>query len=347
MKNNTKTKKLRMVSGIQPSNKITLGNYLGAIKPYVESSENFDMYVFVADLHAITNTFDAKKLEENRKNVVCMYYACGLDFKKVKIFFQSEVKSHTELAHILMCHTTLGELNRMTQFKDKAKKTSANNTQFIPTGLLIYPVLMAADIILYDADVVIVGADQKQHMELTRDIAIRMNKKYAERNGGKPLFVVPDAYILKNGARIMDLQNPEVKMSKSNTDEKGTIFLLDTPEVVEQKIKKAKTDALNQVKYDKVNQPGISNLIEIYSALTHMSIDAIEKTYKDVKNYGLFKNDLIKIICRELTIIQDKYKEAVECYDTKIKPILEANAKHCTEIVQTKTDLVYKAIGMK
>jgi len=336
-----------MLSGIQPSNKITLGNYLGAIKPYVQVAKDFDMYVFVADLHAITNEFDPELLERNRKQVVCMYYACGLDFNNVKIFFQSEVKSHTELAHILTCHTTLGELNRMTQFKDKAKKASANKTEFIPTGLLMYPVLMAADILLYDADAVITGADQKQHMELARNIAERMNNKYAKRNGGKPLFTVPEPYIFKTGARIMDLLDPSIKMSKSNKNEKGTIFVLDDVAVIADKIKKAKTDSLNKVKYDKENQPGISNLMEIYSSITGMSFKEIEDAYKDAPNYGVFKTDLIKIVCDELAKVQVRFKEAEAIYESKLLPILKKNAEHCTKIVQEKTEEVYKAIGMR
>ena len=340
MKNNNR--KQIMVRGIQPSNKITLGNYLGAIKPYVQTSSQFNMFVFVADLHVITSPFDPVLVRQNRKDVVCMYYACGLDFNKVKIFYQSDVKSHTELAHVLTCHTTLGELNRMTQFKDKAKKAVGNGTEMIPTGLLMYPVLMAADILLYDANYVIVGADQKQHMELCRNIAERMNKKY-----GKKLFTIPEPYILKTGARIMDLQDPSIKMSKSNKNEKGTIFVLDKPEVIADKIKKAKTDSLNKVKYDKVNQPGVSNLIEIYSSITGMTIPAIEAKYKDAANYGIFKTDLIKIICDELKEVQEKFTYAQKIYDSKLQPILLANAKECTKIVQAKTDEVYKAIGMK
>lgn len=336
-----------MLSGIQPSNRITLGNYLGAIKPYVQTSDMFDMYIFVADLHAITNTFDPEKLTQNRKDIICMYYACGLDFNKVKIFYQSDVKSHTELAHILTCHTTLGELNRMTQFKDKAKKAVGNGTEMIPTGLLMYPVLMAADILLYDADAVIVGADQKQHMELCRNIAERMNKKYAKRNNGKPLFKVPEPYILKTGSRIMDLLDPSIKMSKSNVNEKGTIFIMDSPEVVADKIKKAKTDSFNKVRYDKEKQPGVSNLMEIYAALTGMSIADIEQTYKDAPNYGVFKTDLIKIVCDELNKLQARFKEAQKIYESKLVPILEKNARECSKLIEAKTEQVYKAIGMK
>lgn len=336
-----------MLSGIQPSNRITLGNYLGAIKPYVQTAEMFDMFIFVADLHAITNTFDSEKLAQNKKDIICMYYACGIDFNKVKIFYQSDVKSHTELAHILTCHTTLGELNRMTQFKDKAKKAVGNGTEMIPTGLLMYPVLMAADILLYDADAVIVGADQKQHMELARNIAERMNKKYAKRNNGQPLFKVPEPYILKTGSRIMDLLDPSIKMSKSNVNEKGTIFIMDSPEVVADKIKKAKTDSFNKVKYDKEKQPGVSNLIEIYAALTGMSIKDIEQAYKDAPNYGVFKTDLIKIVCDELNKLQARFHEAQKIYASKLLPILEKNAKECTKIVDAKTEKVYKAIGMK
>ena len=174
-----------------------------------------------------------------------------------------------------------------------------------------------------------------------------MNKKYAKRNNGQPLFKVPQPYILKTGARIMDLQDPSIKMSKSNVNEKGTIFVMDGPEVVADKIKKAKTDSFNKVKYDKEKQPGVSNLIEIYAALTGMSIADIERSYKDAPNYGVFKEDLIKIVCGELHQLQDRFKEALKIYDSKLVPILEKNAKECTKIVNDKTEMVYKAIGMK
>lgn len=334
------TKKPIMVSAIQPSNKITIGNYFSAIKPFVDYSNKYDMFIFIADLHAITNTFDHKQLSINRKSIACMYYASGLDFKKVKIFYQSHVKSHTELAHVLLCHTTIGELSRMTQFKDKAKKVNQNGTNFIPTGLLEYPVLMAADILLYDAQYVIVGQDQKQHMELCRNIAQRMNNKYGQ------LFVLPQPLIMKTGSKIMDLQNPSIKMSKSNKNENGTIFVLDKPKTILEKIKKAKTDSLNKVKYDKLNQPAVANLIEIYSLVSGLKIVEIEKKYHNINNYGIFKNDLTKLLIDELSLIQKKYIHATKIYENKLHSILVRNANFCTKIVQNKTKQVYSKIGL-
>ena len=328
-----------MVSGIQPSNNITLGNYLGAIKPFVDLQDKYKMFVFIADLHAITNEFNPIALSKNKKNIACLYGACGLDLKKTIIFNQSDICSHNDLSHILLCHTTIGELKRMTQFKSKALTKNSNNTSFIKTGLLTYPILMAADILLYDANVVIVGADQKQHLELTRNLAIRMNNKYGK------MFTVPQPLILKNASRIMDLANVKVKMSKSNKDQKGVIYLLDDKETITKKIMEAKTDSLNKIKYDKKNQPEISNLLEIYTALSARNINSIVKKYEN-KNYKIFKEDLAKIVVEKLSAIQKKFKQISKDFDKKIEPILKKNAKYCTAIVQKKTKLVYKKIGL-
>ena len=323
----------KLLSGIQPSNKLTLGNYFGAIKSYVDFQNDFDSYIFVANLHVITNPkIDFKSIIENTKMVVCMYSACGLDLKKNHVFIQSDVAAHPQLEHILMCNSTIGELNRMTQFKDKSKKfTNANGTDTIPAGLFTYPVLMAADILLYDPEFVPVGSDQKQHMELTQNIAMRMNKKYGE------IFTIPKPYIPKVGARIMDLQNPNIKMSKSTANQNGVIYLLDEPEVARKKIMSAKTDSLNQVKFDVKNQPGVSNLIGIYSALTNLPINEIEKKYKN-KNYKLVIF-LIKI--------QKNYHDVYKDYEKKIVPILKENAKYLNKIANKKLNLVYKKVGLK
>ncbi len=332
----------KLLSGIQPSNKLTLGNYFGAIKSYVDFQNDFDSYIFVANLHVITNPkIDFKSIIENTKMVVCMYSACGLDLKKNHVFIQSDVAAHPQLEHILMCNSTIGELNRMTQFKDKSKKfTNANGTDTIPAGLFTYPVLMAADILLYDPEFVPVGSDQKQHMELTQNIAMRMNKKYGE------IFTVPKPYIPKVGARIMDLQNPNIKMSKSTANQNGVIYLLDEPEVARKKIMSAKTDSLNQVKFDVKNQPGVSNLIGIYSALTNLPINEIEKNYKN-KNYGDFKKDLADKLVIFLTKIQKNYHEVYKDYEKKIVPILKENAKYLNKIANKKLNLVYKKVGLK
>ena len=332
----------KLLSGIQPSNKLTLGNYFGAIKSYVDFQNDFDSYIFVANLHVITNPkIDFKSIIENTKMVVCMYSACGLDLKKNHVFIQSDVAAHPQLEHILMCNSTIGELNRMTQFKDKSKKfTNANGTDTIPAGLFTYPVLMAADILLYDPEFVPVGSDQKQHMELTQNIAMRMNKKYGE------IFTIPKPYIPKVGARIMDLQDPKIKMSKSTANQKGVIYLLDEPEVARKKIMSAKTDSLNQVKFDVKNQPGVSNLIGIYSALTNLPINEIEKNYKN-KNYGDFKKDLADKLVIFLIKIQKNYHDVYKDYEKKIVPILKENAKYLNKIANKKLDLVYKKVGLK
>lgn len=332
----------KLLSGIQPSNKLTLGNYFGAIKSYVDFQNDFDSYIFVANLHVITNPkIDFKSIIENTKMVVCMYSACGLDLKKNHVFIQSDVAAHPQLEHILMCNSTIGELNRMTQFKDKSKKfTNANGTDTIPAGLFTYPVLMAADILLYDPEFVPVGSDQKQHMELTQNIAMRMNKKYGE------IFTIPKPYIPKVGARIMDLQDPKIKMSKSTANQKGVIYLLDEPEVARKKIMSAKTDSLNQVKFDVKNQPGVSNLIGIYSALTNLPINEIEKNYKN-KNYGDFKKDLADKLVIFLIKIQKNYHDVYKDYEKKIVPILKENAKYLNKIANKKLDLVYKKVGLE
>ena len=332
----------KLLSGIQPSNKLTLGNYFGAIKSYVDFQNDFDSYIFVANLHVITNPkIDFKSIIENTKMVVCMYSACGLDLKKNHVFIQSDVAAHPQLEHILMCNSTIGELNRMTQFKDKSKKfTNANGTDTIPAGLFTYPVLMAADILLYDPEFVPVGSDQKQHMELTQNIAMRMNKKYGE------IFTIPKPYIPKVGARIMDLQDPSIKMSKSAASQNGVIYLLDEPEVARKKIMSAKTDSLNQVKFDVKNQPGVSNLIGIYSALTNLPINEIEKNYKN-KNYGNFKKDLADKLVIFLTKIQKNYHDVYKDYEKKIVPILKENAKYLNKIANKKLNLVYKKVGLK
>ena len=332
----------KLLSGIQPSNKLTLGNYFGAIKSYIDFQNDFDSYIFVANLHVITNPkIDFKSIIENTKMVVCMYSACGLDLKKNHVFIQSDVAAHPQLEHILMCNSTIGELNRMTQFKDKSKKfTNANGTDTIPAGLFTYPVLMAADILLYDPEFVPVGSDQKQHMELTQNLAVRMNKKYGE------MFTIPKPYIPKVGARIMDLQDPNIKMSKSTANQKGVIYLLDEPEVARKKIMSAKTDSLNQVKFDVKNQPGVSNLIGIYSALTNLPVMEIEKKYKN-KNYGDFKKDLADKLVIFLIKIQKNYHDVYKDYEKKIVPILKENAKYLNKIANKKLDLVYKKVGLE
>jgi tryptophanyl-tRNA synthetase len=233
----------------------------------------------------------------------------------------------------------MGELTRMTQFKDKSVKvTASNGTEFIPTGIFLYPILMVADILLYDANYVIVGSDQKQHVELTRDLAERMNKRYGQ------IFTVPEPVIPEHGARIMDLINPTIKMSKSNANENGTIFLLDPPEKAVKKIMGAKTDSLNKVRFNPNEQPGVSNLVIIYSCFSNKSIEAIETKYKDA-DYGIFKKDLALLISDYLKAFQTKYQAAIVQYHVLAKQ-LEVNAKHCLDITSIKLNQVYRKIGL-
>lgn len=328
-----------VVSGIQSTNMLTIGNYLGALKNFINFQNENKLFIFIADLHSITVDFNPNELEKNRKSIAALYLACGLDSKNNYIFYQSSVIEHTHLSYLLLCHSYLGELNRMTQFKDKSlKMTKSNQTINIPTGLLIYPTLMAADILLYDADIVPVGKDQTQHMELTRDLAIRFNKKYKTN-----VFKIPEIYSPKIGAKIMDLQNPEIKMSKSNQNQKGTIFLLEPLESVRKKILSAKTDSFDKVKYDIENQPGISNLITIYNGFTNLPIEKIEKKYEN-KKYGDFKKDLAEIVCNELEKIQSKYNKIIN--DKNFENDLKNNGIKCKEIANKKIKEIHKILGL-
>ena len=273
----------RVLTGIQPSGHITLGNYLGAIRPLLElqNEDDVELLVFIADLHAITVPQERAKLRSNIKELAALLLACGLDLNKNHLFIQSEVPCHNQLGWVMECNSYIGELERMTQFKDKKVK----QVDGVSAGLLTYPPLMAADILLYDADLVPVGEDQKQHLEITRDLATRFNNKYGET------FKVPEAYILKTGARIMSLADPSKKMSKSDSNPKGYISLLDDINVAKKKIKSAVTDSDNKIKFDKDNKPGLSNLITIYSALTNKELSDIENIYQD-STYQKFKEDL-------------------------------------------------------
>lgn len=328
----------KIISGLQATDSLTLGNYIGSIKSLVELQKENNLYVFIADLHSITVPIDPKDLEKNRKSIVCLYKACGLDFKKSKIFYQSSIIEHSHLAYILMCHSNLGELNRMNQFKSKSLKQS-NKTETIPTGLLIYPCLMAADILLYDADIVPVGNDQKQHIELTRILAERFNKKYKSK-----IFKIPEFYPPKIGGRIMDLLDPTVKMSKSSENKKGTIFLLDKIENIRKKIMGSKTDSLNNVIFDIENQPGVANLLTIYSSLSGLSIKEIEKKYIN-KNYGDLKKDLADIVCKVVEDIQKKYIDAKN--NKNLDKEIKLNSSVCKKEAHNKIKEIHKILGLE
>ncbi len=331
----------RILTGIQSTNNLTLGNYLGAIKPLIDIKD--ELYLFIADLHSITVPFNPDELRENRINTALLYKSMGLDFEKNKIFFQSCVPEHNQLNYVLLCHSNLGELQRMTQFKDKSSKFSQENkTLTIPTGILVYPILMAADILLYKPDIVHVGKDQKQHIELTRNLAERMNKKYK-----KELFKIPEHSFNKVGSKILDLQNPEIKMSKSNENKKGTIFILDSEGDIRKKIMSAKTDSLDNVKYDEENQPGVSNLLTIYSSIKNISITDAEKHFIG-KKYGDFKREVADTVVSELKKIQDVFYELKnnKVEKEKLMKQLKKNADECKKIASETIKAVYEAIGM-
>ncbi|WP_033160207.1 tryptophan--tRNA ligase [Mycoplasmoides alvi] len=345
----------RTISGIQSSGKLHLGNYLGSISNFVKLQNDYEMYLFIADLHAITLDFDPKVINSNSLNIASTYLASGINPKKVNIFIQSQVCEHTTLGYILMCHTNLGELERMTQYKNKITNQDlqqSNNTKRIPTGLLIYPTLMSADILLYQPHLVPVGIDQKQHLELTRDIALRFNKKYGET------FIVPEPFIASVGNKIMDLVEPTKKMSKSSKNKKGIIFLDDSMKEIEEKIKTAKTDSLNNVRYNISEQPNISNLMTIYlcsindpinyllreqlfNTNKEINYSNIELKYKN-KDYREFKIDLIKIVSSLIKTIQDRKKEYSK---NDILKILD-EGKNKAKIIAKKTlGTVYEKIG--
>ncbi|MDE7161877.1 MAG: tryptophan--tRNA ligase [Anaeroplasmataceae bacterium] len=325
----------RMLSGIKPTGQLTLGNYIGAIKQFISYQEEYELYIFIADLHALTLPIDPKELRKNTKDLISVYLACGLDPSKVVLFKQSDVHEHAELGYIMTCNSYMGELSRMTQYKDKTAKISDNGS--IPTGIFIYPALMAADILLYDADYIPVGLDQKQHVELTRDLAIRFNNRYSET------FVVPEPVTPKTGAKINSLSNPEKKMSKSES-EKGTIYLLEDLSITRKKIMSAVTDCDATIRYDMENKPGISNLLTIISALTGKEIDALVQEYQGL-GYGEFKKIAADIVCSELETLQNKVKEIQA--SGLIEKVLEEGAQKASYLARKKLSKVYRKIGLR
>lgn len=325
----------RMLSGIKPTGKLTLGNYIGAIKQFISYQDEYELLVFIADLHALTLPIDPKELRENTKNLISIYLACGLDPEKVILFKQSDVHEHAELGYIMTCNSNMGELSRMTQYKDKTAKIS--NKESIPTGIFIYPALMAADILLYDPDYVPVGIDQKQHVELTRDLALKFNSHYSET------FKLPEPVIAKTGAKISSLSNPTKKMSKSESD-KGTIYLLDDVNISKKKIMSAVTDSDSIVKYDLENKPGISNLLTIASSLSKKSIEEIENEFVG-KGYGEFKKYVADIVVDELSLLQQKVKEIQE--SGIIDKVLAAGAEKASYLARKKLNKVYTKIGLR
>lgn len=321
----------KILTGLQPTGNITLGNYIGAIRQMKTLQESFDSYIFVADMHAITIPQEKDDLIKNTRSLIAIYLACGIDPEKNTIYIQSENPYHANLSWILECNTYFGELSRMTQFKDKSSK-HANFT----TGLFTYPVLMASDILLYDADLVPVGIDQKQHLELTRDLAERFNKKYGNT------FKIPEPFINTSGTKIMDLVNPTIKMSKSSDNPKGIIYLLDDVKAARKKIMGATTDSEMLVKYDPENKPGISNLINIYVSLTGKTIKEVESEFAG-KNYGEFKGKVADEVEALLTSVQEKYKEYID--SDMIDEILDKGRDKVLKEAEMKYNEVKEKIG--
>ncbi len=309
--------KKRVFSGIQPSGVLTIGNYLGALKHFVELQDEADCVFCVVDLHAITVPQDPKVLHENSLRLAAMYLAAGIDPNKSTLFVQSHVPAHAELGWMLQCVAHFGELGRMTQFKDKSAQKDV-----VTSGLFTYPALMAADILLYQTDLVPVGDDQKQHLELTRDLAERFNRQYGET------FVVPEPMIAEVGSRIMSLEAPDKKMSKSDANQNAFISLLDEPDVIRKKISRAVTDSEREVRYDEERKPAVSNLMTIYALMADLSIAEVEARYEG-QGYGSFKKDLAEVVVEGLRPIQACYQELVK--SPELIDILHAGAKRAAE----------------
>lgn len=327
-------------SGIQPSGIPTIGNYIGAMKQFVQLQEEYECFFCIVDEHAITVPQDRIKLRQQILQLASLYLAVGIDPDKATIFIQSEVAAHAEAAWIVQCNTSLGELERMTQFKDKSQKTGAAS---VSAGLLTYPPLMVADIILYNTNLVPVGDDQKQHLELTRDFVERFNSRYAAKN--QELLVLPEVKIPEKnaGGRIMSLQDPTKKMSKSDTNTKGFISMLDEPNIIRKKIRSAVTDSSGKIEYDVENKPGVSNLLVIYSSLTDLTIDEIVAKYQD-SGYAEFKNDLAEVVVATLEPIQERYKELLT--SEELQSILDLGAMEAAKVADKTLRKMKNAVGL-
>lgn len=327
----------RMLSGIKPTGRVTLGNYIGAIKPFVSFQDDYEMIIFVANLHSMTIYQEPKNLRQNTKDLIALYLAAGLDPEKVTLFLQSDVKEHAQLGWYLNCMVSMGELSRMTQYKMQVEKAKARKDASIGAGIFNYPSLMNADILMYDPDYVPVGDDQKQHVELARMVAERFNHRYSET------FKIPEPLTPRVGGRIMSLQDPTSKMSKSDPTGKGCIYMLDPINISKKKIMAAVTDSDSHVRYDKENKPGISNLMEIYSILDHKSYEEIEAMYEG-KGYGEFKKDLAEIVGAELQRVQDAYNKIMA--SGEIEKVLDEGAKKAGRIAYKKLAKVERKMGI-
>ncbi|MEG1929534.1 MAG: tryptophan--tRNA ligase [Anaerovorax sp.] len=322
----------RVFSGVQPTGNIHIGNYLGALKQFVELQEDHDCIYCIVDMHSITVPQDPKVLKNSILDVAALYLAVGVDPKKSTVFVQSDVAGHAELAWVLMCNSYTGELSRMTQFKQKNK-----NRDSAPAGLFTYPVLMAADILLYDADIVPVGNDQKQHIELTRDVAERVNNKYGKT------FVVPEGRFLKSGARIMSLDDPTSKMSKSAENPFSRISLLDEDSKIKKSIMKSTTDSEGTIRFDIENKAGISNLLTIYSAFSGVDVKYIEEKFQG-RGYGDFKKELVQVTIDAMAPIRENYKEIR--HSQELLDILKDGAEKANAISEQTMKRVKERFGL-
>lgn len=322
----------RMLSGIKPTGRVTLGNYIGAIKPFVSFQDEYEMYIFIANLHSVTIYQEPKELRQNTKDLIALYIAAGLDPEKVTLFLQSDVMEHAQLGWYMTCLSGMGELSRMTQYKDKIAKN-----QTVGSGIFVYPTLMAADILLYQPKYVPVGEDQKQHVELTRDLAERFNSRYSDT------FTIPEPVVQRVGSRIMDLQNPTKKMSKSDKTGKGCIYMLDDINISKKKIMSAVTDSEGTIHFDPENKPGISNLLEIYAILSGKTIAELEAQYHGV-GYGTFKKDLAEVLGQELEKIQTRYREITQ--GDYLDKILQEGAMRARPIARKTLAKVERKIGI-
>lgn len=334
MSDNNTIQKKRILSGIQPSGAVTLGNYVGALRNWVElqKSDEYECYFMLADLHTITVRQEAKVLRKNAIDLLALFLAAGIDPEKSPVFFQSHIPAHVQLSWVLSCNTYMGELSRMTQFKDKSRKHADN----INAGLFTYPVLMAADILLYQADLVPVGEDQKQHLEITRDIAKRFNNAYSET------FRIPEPYIPKVGARIMSLQDPTQKMSKSDPNENAYILLLDKPDAIVRKIKRAVTDSGSEVRRG-AGKEGIENLMSIYGAVTGRSPEETEAEF-DGKGYGVFKAAVADAVVAALEPIQKRYADLTANRDY-LEEVYRKGAQTAERTAFKTISKVYRKVG--
>lgn len=322
----------RILSGIKPTGNLTLGNYIGALRNFKNFQDQGETFIFIADLHALTLPIDPEFLRTNSRDIAAFYLAAGLDPKKTHIFLQSHVSAHAEMNAIMQNFLYMGELSRMTQFKEKSHNLK---NDAIGLGLFAYPVLMACDILLYDATIVPVGEDQTQHVELTRDLCKRFNNRFGD------ILTMPKAVVTKVGARIMSLSNPYVKMSKS--DPKGDVFLKDDIQVIRKKIMSAVTDSEMEVRYDKENKPGISNLLTIYASLKNITIEEAEKEFVGA-NYGTFKRAVADVVCNELQSFQERYQYFIN--SGEVDKVLEEGAEAARKVANKTLQRVKDAVGL-